>query len=163
MTSPDRDDERRSSGRPLRPDELAFICEARVGRLATVDARNRPRVVPFCFAVIGDDAPIVVSALDEKPKRVADEDLARVRNIEANPAVCFVVDRYDEDWSRLAFVQVRGRARLVPAESEGHAGAVAALREKYPQYDSMAIERRPLIVIEGLRAVSWRGDGGSFA
>ncbi len=150
------------SGRPMRPEELAFVREARVGRLATVDAWNRPAVVPFCFAVLDDDGPIVVSALDEKPKRVADEELARVRNIEANPEVCFIVDRYDEDWSQLAFVQVRGRARLAAPGAEGHAEAIAALREKYPQYATMAIERRILIVIERLRAVSWRGDGESF-
>lgn len=150
-------------GRTLRAEELAFLREARVGRLAMVDARNRPSVVPFCFAVLGDVEPVVVSALDEKPKRVADERLGRVRNIEANPEVCFVVDRYDEDWSQLAFVRVRGRARVVPAGSEGHAGAVAALRRKYPQYASMVIERRAVIAIDELRAVSWRGDGESFA
>lgn len=146
----------------MRIEELDFLREARVGRLATVDAWNRPAVVPFCFAVLGDDEPIVVSALDEKPKRVADKELARVRNIEANPEVCFVVDRYGEDWSQLAFVQVRGRARLAAAGAEGHAAAVAALREKYPQYATMAIGRRILIVIERLRATSWRGDGESF-
>lgn len=151
------------SGRPMRPEELAFVREARVGRLTTVDVRGRPSVVPFCFALLGDHNPVVVSVLDEKPKRVADEKLARVRNIEANPEVCLVVDRYDEDWSRLAFVQVRGRARIVGAGGDGHAVAVAALRAKYPQYATMAIELRPVIVIEHLRAVSWRGDGKPFA
>jgi PPOX class probable F420-dependent enzyme len=112
--------------------------------------------------VLGADEPVVVSALDEKPKRVADEHLARVRNIERNPEVCFVVDRYEEDWSQLAFVQVRGRATLLPAGSEGHSEAVAALRVKYPQYEAMAIERRALIVIDRLRGTSWRGDGTSF-
>ena len=150
------------SGRPLRLEELAFVRDARVGRMATVDARNRPAVVPFCYAMLGDDSPFVVSALDEKPKRVAAEKLARVRNIEVNPEVCFVVDRYVEDWSRLAFVQVRGRARIVDAGGDGHAVAVAALRAKYPQYATMAIELRPVIVIEQLRAVSWRSDGEPF-
>ncbi len=150
-------------GRPLRAPELAFLREARVGRLATVDSWHRPSVIPFCFAVLGDDEPVVVSALDEKPKRVADEHLGRVRNIEQNPEVCFVVDRYDEDWAQLAFVQVRGRATLLPAGSEGHPEAVAALRAKYLQYEAMAIERRPLIVIDRLRGTSWRGDSTSFA
>jgi PPOX class probable F420-dependent enzyme len=151
------------NGRPPQAEELAFIRGARVGRLATVDARGAPSVVPFCFALIGSGQPVVVSVLDEKPKRVPDAKLARVRNIERNPQVAFVVDRYDEDWSELAFVQLRGRARLLPPGDEGHAAAVAALREKYPQYRSMAIEDRMVIVIEELRATSWRGDGGSFA
>jgi PPOX class probable F420-dependent enzyme len=149
-------------GRTLRAGELAFLREARVGRLATVDARQRPVVVPVCFAVIDGDAPAIVSVLDEKPKRVADEELGRVRNISQNPQVCLVVDRYDEDWSRLAFVQVHGRARVIVPGDDGHVEAVELLRAKYPQYVRMAIEQRPVIVIEGLTGFSWRGDGTRF-
>lgn len=136
--------------------------EARVGRLATVDTRHEPSVVPVCFAVMGNTSPRIVSVLDEKPKRVADRDLRRIRNIERNPAVALVVDRYDEDWSKLAFVQLRGVARVIAPGEEGHAAAVSALRAKYPQYLEMAIERRPVIAIEGLAAFSWRGDGTRF-
>jgi PPOX class probable F420-dependent enzyme len=149
--------------RPLREEETAFVREARVGRLATVDDRGRPAVVPFCFAIVGGDAPVAVSVLDEKPKRVADRALARVRNITAHPEVAFVVDRYDEDWTRLAWVQVKGRARLVAPDEDGHAAAIVALRAKYPQYRAMAIEDRLVIAIEHLRASSWRGDGGAFS
>jgi PPOX class probable F420-dependent enzyme len=158
--------ERRSLAIPDRlpnADELAFIQDARVGRMATVDADGTPSVVPFCLAVVSDDTPCVVSVLDEKPKRVADAKLARVRNIERNPHVAFVVDRYEEDWSRLAFVQIRGRARVMLPRHEGHARAIAALRAKYPQYRTMAIEDRPVIVIEDLHATSWRGDGRPFS
>ncbi len=150
------------AGRPLRPAELAFVRAARVGRLATVDAANRPSVVPFCYAVLNGEDPVVVSVLDEKPKRVTDANLARVRNIQSSPAVSFVVDKYDEDWSRLAFVQVRGHAAVIEPGAEIHARAVAALRAKYPQYAAMAIEERPLIVIADLRGHSWRGDGKPF-
>jgi len=149
-------------GRPLTRAELAFVRAAPVGRLATVDARNRPSVVPFCYAVLDGDEPIVVSVLDEKPKRVGDRELARVRNIRSNPAVSFVVDQYHEDWSRLAFVQVRGRATIIEPGADGHAEAIAALRAKYPQYASMAIEKRLVIAIDGLHGHSWRGDGRPF-
>ena len=145
------------------PDALAFVRAARVGRLATVDRAGRPSVVPFCFAVLGSTRPVVVSVLDEKPKRVADRDLARVRNIARHPWVAFVVDRYDEEWSHLAYVQVKGEARIVMPGDEGHASAIAALREKYPQYRAMAIEARPIIRIGMLRWKGWRGDGTSFA
>jgi PPOX class probable F420-dependent enzyme len=118
--------------------------------------------VPVCFAVIGADRPAIVSVLDEKPKRVTDADLARVRNIRANPHVCLVVDRYEEDWSRLAFVQVHGVARMVEPGDPLHGRAIAALRAKYPQYRAMAIEARPVIAIEDLTARSWRGDGERF-
>ena len=150
------------SGRPLHPGELAFVRAARVGRLATVDVANRPSVVPFCYAVLDGDEPVVVSVLDEKPKRVADANLARVRNIQSNPAVSFVVDQYHEDWSRLAFVQVRGHAAVIEPGAGIHARALAALRAKYPQYRAMAIEERLLIVIAELRGHSWRGDGEPF-
>ena len=160
MTPPDS--ETISAGRPLTPAELAFVRAARVGRLATVDAASRPAVVPFCFAVLDGDEPVVVSVLDEKPKRVTDANLARVRNIQSNPAVSFVVDQYHEDWSRLVFVQVRGRASVVEPGAGIHERALAALRDKYPQYESMAIEERPVIVIDDLRGHSWRGDGEPF-
>ncbi len=157
------------AGRPLRMEELAFVREARVGRLATVDAANRPSVVPFCYAVLDDDdpagssEPVVVSVLDEKPKRVSDRELARVRNIRSNPEVSFVVDRYDDDdWSLLAFVQVRGRATVIEPGAGIHERATAALRAKYPQYRAMAIGGRPVIVVSDLRGHSWRGDGEPF-
>jgi len=162
MTVPESD-AHTSTGRHLSDAELAFVRAARVGRLATVDAANRPAVVPICYAVLDGDGPVVVSVLDEKPKRVSDRKLARVRNIRSNPAVSFVVDRYDdEDWSRLVFVQVRGRASVVEPGAGIHERALAALRDKYPQYESMAIEERPVIVIDDLRGHSWRGDGKSF-
>ena len=151
------------TGRLPTSPELAFVRNARVGHLATVDARNRPSVVPICFALLDDDEPLLVSVLDEKPKRVADRDLARVRNIRHQPEVMFVVDEYDEDWSRLAFVQARGIASVIEPQSDGHREAIEALRRKYPQYQAMEIEQRAVIVIRDLRATSWRGDGRSFA
>jgi PPOX class probable F420-dependent enzyme len=132
-----------------------MLNDARVGRLATVNERGHPSVVPFCFAVIGEEEPVIVSVLDEKPKDVPDEELARVRNIRRNPNVAFVIDHYEENWSRLSFVQVRGQARLVSPGEPGHAAAITALREKYPQYRSMAIEGRPVIMIEQLRINTW--------
>lgn len=136
-------------------DTLHMVRDARIGRLATVNERGRPSVVPFCFAVIGDEEPVIVSVLDEKPKDVPDEELARVRNIRRNPNAAFVIDHYEENWSRLSFVQVRGQARLVSPGEPGHAAAITALREKYPQYRSMAIEGHPVIMIEQLRINTW--------
>ena len=137
---------------------LTILREARVGRLATVDGEGRPSVVPFCFAIIDAADPVVVSVLDEKPKRVGDRQLARVRNIEQNPHVAFVIDRYDEDWSRLGWIQVRGDATVLAPGDEGHAAALAALRAKYPQYRAMALEGRLVIHISHLRARSWWAD-----
>jgi PPOX class probable F420-dependent enzyme len=98
--------------------------QARVARLATVDPQGRPHVVPICFALEGE---MLYTVVDEKPKRT--HRLQRLRNIEANPRVEVVIDEYDEDWSRLWWVRLRGSARIV---DDPH--AVELLSEKYPQY-----------------------------
>jgi PPOX class probable F420-dependent enzyme len=127
--------------------------DARVGHLATVDARGRPHVVPVCFALVDGR---LYTPVDEKPKRGVE--LRRVRNLRRDPAVCLTVDRYDEDWSRLAWTQLRGAASLVEDEDERRE-AIAALRSKYPQYRAMDLESRPLIRLDPERIVSWSASG----
>ncbi len=129
--------------------ELQFIQSQRVAHLATASADGRPHVVPVCFAYL--DGHIYI-AIDEKPKRSLR--LKRLRNIEANPQVAIVLDRYDEDWSRLAWVLVQGTAAVLDRGPE-HGRAVAALREKYPQYLEMALEGRPVISVTAERVSSW--------
>lgn len=136
----------------LPPPQRRFLDAARVGRLATADAEGRPAAVPVCFALL-DDA--VVSPLDEKPKGVDPTDLRRVNDVEANPSVALVVDRYAEDWSRLAWVQLRGTAALAEPGAPDHGRGVAALEAKYDQYADHAIEDRPLIRIDVGHARSW--------
>ena len=105
---------------------------ARVGRMATVSPSNLPHVVPFVFALIEHgDARVAYWAVDHKPKRSSD--LKRIRNLEANPAVEFVVDSYGEDWQRLWWVRCSGTARVV-ADDEERGDALHALDAKYPQY-----------------------------
>ncbi len=144
-------------------DVRAFVTEARVGRLATVSAEGVPHVVPVCFALAGD---AVYIALDEKPKRVRPQRLRRVRNLLANPNVQLLIDRYDEDWDRLAFVQLSGIASLLAPSSAGaanlreHAAALALLRAKYSQYAAMDLESRPVIRIAIGHVVSWSANVG---
>jgi hypothetical protein len=71
-----------------------------------------------------------------------------------NPQVALVFDRYEDDWERLAWVLIRGRASLVTERGE-KAEAAAALRRKYEQYHSMALEQLPLIRINPERTASW--------
>lgn len=155
MEIPEQQNSDTDGRHPLRHAESDFVGQARVARLATIHRSGTPSLVPVCFALIGDSHPVIVSVLDEKPKNVPDRELARVRNIRRNPHVGFIVDRYDEDWSRLAFVQVRGRAHIVTPGGMHHDDAITALREKYPQYRPMAIEQRAVIVIEIEHATSW--------
>jgi len=126
---------------------------ARAGHLGTVDERGRPHVVPVCFAVVGGR---IYTPIDEKPKRGGE--LRRVRNLRANPAVCLTLDRYEDDWTRLAWAQLRGTASLVANPAE-RARAIAALRAKYVQYRAMDLESRQLIRIDPERVVEWSASG----
>jgi PPOX class probable F420-dependent enzyme len=125
---------------------------ARVARLATVDAERRPHLVPICFAC---DKSVFYSAIDRKPKQVAPSQLARLKNIQETPQVAFLVDHYDEDWTRLWYVLVRGEAELVSA-SEELKRAIALLRAKYPQYDAdMLADDAPVLRITPVRITAW--------
>ena len=138
----------------MSPEERAFVAEARVGRLATVDDHGRPHAVPICFTLVGET---LISPLDEKAQTVGPRALRRVQNIETNPYVAVIVDRYAEDWSRLCWEQIRGRASLLEADAPAHSAAIDALREKYDQYADHALEKRPAIQIK-LGSVSSWGD-----
>lgn len=129
-----------------------YITTARVARLATADTEGRPHVVPACFTLYESD---IVTPLDEKPKHVDQRDLRRVQDIQANGSVSLVIDHYRENWSALGWVQVRGTAHLVASGEAGHAGAIAALREKYDQYERHRLEELPIIRIAVSHVFSW--------
>lgn len=127
-----------------------FLHERRVGRLATADKSGMPHVIPVCFAVSENTLYVT---LDEKPKR-RDRPLKRVRNILENPQTAFVCDRWDEDWSRLGWVMLRGPAEILHDGAE-HDRAQALLRERYPQYRAMNLAELPVIALRVERATSW--------
>ncbi len=153
----------------------AFLSEIRRAVLVTAGSSGRLRPVLVCFAVAPSPLDALWTPIDEKPKQSSDpRRLARVRDIMQRPAIALLVERWDEDWSRLAWLRLEGEARLLePGEAaaaaarEGgghdrtchergeHATAVTALRERYPQYATHDLERRPIIRIEVTRAVAW--------
>lgn len=137
------------------PWALALLRDARVGRLATADAEGRPLVVPVCYVF---DGARCYSAVDAKPKQT--RNLRRLRNIAANPQVSLVVDVWDEDWSRLAWVIVEGHAQVLTA-GDDFARAIDLLVAKYPQYEVLPLERQhgALIALTPKRVLSWRGSG----
>ena len=136
----------------LSPAERAFVEAQRVARLATVDPEGHPHVVPVCYAFDGSQ---FYTPLDEKPKRVPYRALRRVRNIEVHPDVALLIDRYEDDWSRLGYLLIRGQARLLEPGDEEHGAAVALLRGRYRQYRTMALEERPVIAIATHAVTSW--------
>ena len=128
-----------------------FVESMRVARLATADANGVPHVVPVCYALLGGSLYVTI---DEKPKRPDVRAMKRLRNIAENPHVAVVVDRYDEDWSQLAWVMLRGRADVLDHGDE-HDRAQAGLRERYPQYRAMRIEPLPVIALRIARVTAW--------
>jgi coenzyme F420-0:L-glutamate ligase / coenzyme F420-1:gamma-L-glutamate ligase len=134
------------------PDELErFVRAQRVARLATVDARGRPHVVPIVFVYAASQ---LYTPIDAKPKSVPVRKLRRVRNILASPHVQVLLDRYDEDWSQLGFVQLRGHAELIERGDE-HREAIGLLERAYPQYAGLPLEGRPIIRVTIESFFSW--------
>lgn len=128
-----------------------LVGAARVAHLATVDTNGQPHVIPICFVFDGKN---FYSPIDEKPKRAEPSKLRRLRNIRDNPQVSLVIDRYDENWSKLAHVLVFGKAR-VWSSGKKHQEAIRLLRRKYRQYRGMALETRPMISVTPTKIVVW--------
>lgn len=132
----------------------AKLREARVARLATVDLQSRPHAVPVCFVL---DGAVFYSAIDRKPKRVAPEKLARLKNIRATPQAALLIDHYSEDWTQLWYILVRGKAKLLPPSAAAErARAIRMLKAKYPQYATgMLGEEAPILRITAEKIISW--------
>ncbi len=133
-------------------EQRRFLDAHRVARLATADADGRPHVVPVCYALADDS---LYFTIDEKPKRSGAR-LKRLSNIRQNPYVALVVDRYDEDWSRLGWVMVQGRADILESCDE-HDRAQSRLHARYRQLREMRIGHLPVVAIRIERTIGW-GD-----
>jgi PPOX class probable F420-dependent enzyme len=131
----------------LPPWARALLERERAGHLGLIDDDGHPRVLPVTFALTGG---VLASAVDEKPKRAPGAELARVRWLRRLPAAALTVDYYDDDWSRLAWVELRG-----PVSVEPLGPALEALIAKYPQY-SQARPQGPLLRLAPERFASWR-------
>jgi PPOX class probable F420-dependent enzyme len=133
--------------------EARFLAERRIAHLATADRGAIPHVVPVCFVLV--EAWLYIT-IDQKPKRRPVTALKRLRNIAENPRVAIVVDRYEEDWARLGWVMLQGRAEIL-AHGPEHDHAQALLRCRYPQLNTMRIADHPVIAVRIERVTSW-GD-----
>jgi PPOX class probable F420-dependent enzyme len=134
----------------LSEQQARFLASCRVGHLATADARAAPHLVPVCFVVSEGRLYITI---DQKPKGDVSA-LKRLRNIIENPVAAFVADRWDEDWTRLGWVMLRGPAEIL-ADGTEHDQAQALLRSRYPQYQEMVLDDLPVIAIRIERVTSW--------
>jgi PPOX class probable F420-dependent enzyme len=144
----------RSLPTSLSDDARAFLDAHRIAHLATVDAeRVAPHVVPLCYARVEDRLYFIV---DDKPKQPG-RTLKRLRNIAGCARVALVVDDYDENWSRLAYLLLHCDAAVVTSELE-FANTLEALRQRYPQYLGMALTfaTHPMVRMQVRRWHFWR-------
>jgi PPOX class probable F420-dependent enzyme len=128
-----------------------LFAAARVARLATVDERGRPHLVPIVFATAGDE---VFSAVDAKPKRTTA--LRRLANVRANPRVALLADHYDDsDWEALWWVRADGVARVLDGEDPEARRGIALLAERYAQYRELP-PAGPVLAVAVERWSGWR-------
>ena len=125
-----------------------------MARLATIDPDGRPHLVPIVFAVEGDT---LYSAVDRKPKR--SQTLRRIENARVRPDVTILVDHYEEDWSRLWWIRLRGRARVLDAGTERER-ARALLADKYPQYRAEPPDG-PVLAVDVYETRAWSASSAS--
>lgn len=123
-----------------------------VARLATIAPDGRPRIVPACFALVGGHIAI---AVDEKPKRSTR--LARLNDLSRDPRCSLLVDHYETDWSRLAWVRLDALGDVLD-RGDLWSEALAALRRRYPQYIEMELESRPMLRLAIQRVAAWRAS-----
>ncbi len=130
------------------------LKQARVARLATLDTKGGPHMVPVCFVY---DGKAFYTAIDRKPKRVSPDRLVRLQNIRAATRVALLIDEYDDDWAQLWYVLIRAKAKLIPNSAhQERASAIRKLRAKYPQYArGMLADDAPIIRITPERTTCW--------
>ena len=126
---------------------LAFAA-APVAVLSTAGADGAPHAVPVVFAVRGE---VLYTAVDAKRKTT--HRLRRLANIATNPRVSLLVDHYDDDWTQLWWVRADGIAAIHDA-GEQMATGYALLRQKYPQYERIALNG-PVVTVDVARWSSW--------
>ena len=127
-----------------------LLAGSRVAHLGLLAEHDSPRVLPVTYAVSGET---LVTAVDHKPKRLAGERLARVRWLRARPQAALTVDQYDDDWSRLAWIQAVGSVSVLAAADAPE--AIAALVDRYEPYRSEP-PAGPVLVLEPERLLWWR-------
>jgi len=118
-----------------------------VARLATASPDGLPHIVPVTFALVGE---VVATAIDHKPK--SQRPLRRIENIRLNSRVSLLADEYFEDWARLWWIRVDGRARLLDSGPDRDS-AIDWLCAKYPQYR----DQRPAGLVVWVDVLAIRG------
>lgn len=134
----------------MKREEEAYLLSKERGFLATVGADCRPTVVPVCFAYRDGR---IYTMVDAKPKKLGVP--WRVRNIASRPHVAFIVDTYSDDWRKLSYLLVHGRAAVLP-EGEEAKEARRMLVARYPQYRWVGTGEGTVVRVDVTSAKYWR-------
>ncbi len=134
-----------------------FLDRHSHGHLATANRHGVPHVIPLCYARVGQTLYFVC---DEKPKRNGPKQLKRLANLRENPHAALVVDDYDEDWRRLAYLLLQLDAEII-SDPQEYAAALAELRARYPLYAAMSLcaEANPIVRLQPTSAHFWTATG----
>ena len=140
-----------------------IINTAKVARLATVDLEGKPHLVPVVF-IYDNDRDIYFIPIDEKTKRSRPENLKRVRNIKENPNVSFLIDEYNENWTKLYFIMIQGKASIIGGKKELDQNEMSLLKKahkllryKYSQYQKIGIGEY-VILIKPQKVIAWKNN-----
>ncbi len=143
-----------------RSDIVETLNNSKIARLATVDPENKqPYVVPVVFVFNGTN---IFIPIDDKPKKTVNSNqLKRIKNIQKNPNISFLIDTYDDkDWNNLSYVMIQGKARIVVnkfKDIDTIKTAHSLLFEKYFQYKKKVVGiGDSCIVIDIQKVIKWK-------
>jgi PPOX class probable F420-dependent enzyme len=135
-----------------------IVDKAKVARLATVDSECKPHLIPVVFVI---DNGCYFIPIDEKAKRSKPENLKRVKNIQQNPNVALLIDEYNEDWRKLYFIMIQGKASII-GDKESDKNELALLEKahkllsgKYVQYQEIGIGEYVIMIVPQ-KVVTWK-------
>jgi PPOX class probable F420-dependent enzyme len=143
-----------------RNDIVETLNNSKIARLATVDPENnQPYLVPIVFVFNGNN---IFIPIDDKPKQTINSNqLKRVKNIQKNPNISFLIDTYDdEDWNNLSYLIIQGKARIVVNRLKDIDTTIKTahylLSEKYLQYKKFVSMGDSCIVIDIQKVIKWK-------
>ncbi len=133
----------------------ALIKGAKVARLATVDQKSHPYVVPVVFVFHEN---LFFIPLDDKTKTVNAIKLKRVKNIEKNANVTLLIDKYQNDWKKLFFLMIHGKAAVMDEKNNKLMDKIHKLLiSKYPQYKKIGLGNS-CIMINPTKVTFWNNS-----
>ena len=137
-----------------------IIDKARVARLATVDSECKPHLIPVVF--VFDNYSYFIP-IDEKTKRSRPEKLKRAKNIQQNSNVTLLIDDYNENWRKLYFIMIQGKASIIGGKKLEQnellllEKAHKLLFDKYLQYQKIGIGEYVIMIIPQ-KVITWKNE-----